>query len=195
MNNLKYIKYEMLTHIPVCTDANPSRVLIIGDDNEIKEELSKHKEITLISNITDNINDELSKLDNSSYDIAIVNIDNLIQDRVFCGLVAKVLTDKGIISSLSSNMYTMQDNFESELKAMGEVFKIVMPYRYEDDNNGVLNMQNLILASKSAHPTADINLQRADLTDGFRYYNCDIAVGCFALSTVIRKRFLGLIKS
>ena len=70
-----------------------------------------------------------------------------------------------------------------------------MPYRYEDDNDGVLNMQNLLLLSNSAHPTADINLQRADLTDGFNYYNCDIAIGAFSLSTVIRKRFLGLIKS
>jgi len=195
MNNLKYIKDEMLTHVPVCTHVNPNKVLIIGDSKGILEELAKHKCIGITTNISENITDELAKLDDSSYDVVIINTDEMITDRVFWGLIAKVITEKGIVSSLSSNMYTSQDTFETEIKTAGEVFKIVMPYRYEDDNNGILNMQNLLLLSNSAHPTADINLQRADLTDGFNYYNCDIAIGAFLLSTVIRKRFLGLIKS
>jgi spermidine synthase len=195
MSNLKYIKYEMLTHVPVCTHVNPSKILVIGDSEGITKELAKHKDITIITNISENIGDELAKLDDSSYDVVIINTDKMTTDRVFWGLIARVITNKGIVSSLSSNMYINQDSFETEIKTAGEVFKIVMPYRYEDDNDGVLNMQNLLLLSNSAHPTADINLQRADLTDGFNYYNCDIAIGAFSLSTVIRKRFLGLIKS
>ena len=195
MSNLKYIKYEMLTHVPVCTHVNPSKILVIGDSEAITKELAKHKDITIITNISENISDELAKLDDSSYDVVIINTDKMTTDRVFWGLIARVITNKGIVSSLSSNMYINQDSFETEIKTAGEVFKIVMPYRYEDDNDGVLNMQNLLLLSNSAHPTADINLQRADLTDGFNYYNCDIAIGAFSLSTVIRKRFLGLIKS
>ena len=185
----------MLTHTPVCTHSNPNRVLIIGEDTQIREELNKYKEITSILTITESINDSLANLESSSFDIAIINDNTILEDRIFWGLIAKTLTDKGVVSTLSSNMYNMQNSFENELKTIGEVFKIVMPYRYEDDNSGILNMQNLILASKSAHPTADINLQRVDLTDGFKYYNCDIAIGAFAIPTVVRKNFLGLIKS
>jgi spermidine synthase len=51
-----------------------------------------------------------------------------------------------------------------------------------------------MLASRFYHPTADINLQRADLTDGFAYYNSDIAIAAFATPTQINNEYLGLIK-
>jgi len=39
------------------------------------------------------------------------------------------------------------------------------------------------MGSRFFHPTADINLQRADLTDGFEYYNSDLHIARFALPT------------
>jgi spermidine synthase len=107
------------------------------------------------------------------------------------GLINKVITTKGVVSMVASNMFSDQEAFESELKAFGEIFKIVMPARYEDAD---LKMQNILIASNKYHPTADINLQRADLTEGYEYYNSDIAIGAFTLPTTIRKRFLGDLK-
>ncbi len=63
-----------------------------------------------------------------------------------------------------------------------------MPYHLGECNYAVL-------ASKYYHPTADINLQRADLTDGFEVYNSDLHVASFALPTYIKKRYLGIIKN
>jgi len=54
---------------------------------------------------------------------------------------------------------------------------LLCPYRYERGiDDGKLVTQYLMLASRFYHPTADINLQRADLTDGYAYYNSDIAI-------------------
>jgi spermidine synthase len=50
-----------------------------------------------------------------------------------------------------------------------------------------------MLASRFYHPTADINLQRADLTDGFAYYNSDIAIAAFATPTQINNEYLLII--
>jgi spermidine synthase len=36
-----------------------------------------------------------------------------------------------------------------------------------------------ILASKKYHPTADLNLQRADLLDGLDYYSAEIQLASF----------------
>jgi len=51
-----------------------------------------------------------------------------------------------------------------------------------------------MLASRFYHPTADINLQRADLTEGFAYYNSDIAIAAFSVPTFVYKEYLGIIK-
>jgi len=189
MKNLDTIKYEMLTHVAICTHAQPKKVLIVGEDEAIKMQLALYKNLEITS--VENSTDALGKLDENSFDVAIINDTSLLSDRLFVGLINKVTTPKGVVSTVSSNMFSEQDTFEKELRAFGELFKIVMPARYEDAN---LAMQNMLIASNSYHPTADINLQRADLTEGFEYYNSDIAIGAFTLPTTIRKRFLGDLK-
>ncbi|MBN2825550.1 MAG: hypothetical protein JXQ76_09515 [Campylobacterales bacterium] len=186
---LEKIKYEMLTHVPVCTHAQPKKVLIIGEDSKVDEQLALYKDIETTT--VENSSDALAKLDEKSFDIAIITDKSNLNERLFIGLLHKVITPKGVISTLSSNMFGEQDAFEAELRALGELFKIVMPCRYEDSE---LKMQNLLIASNGYHPTADINLQRADLTEGYEYYNSDIAIGAFMLPTHICKRFLGLVK-
>jgi len=189
MENLEFIKYEMLTHVALCTHAQPKDILIIGQDASIEAQLALYKtlEITAIENAAN----ALANLDENSFDIVIISHNTLLSDRAFVGLIHKVLRAKGVVSTVASNMWSAQDAFEAELKTLGELFKIVMPARYEDRE---LTMQNILIASNAYHPTADINLQRADLTEGYRYYNSDIAIGAFMLPTTIRKRFLGLVK-
>ncbi len=196
MKKLHYIKDEMLVHIPVCTHADPKSVLLIGGCDNLYAEVQKHKTIEkILSLTTEEAMEKITGLDENSFDIVIVATEEFKSDRVFLGLINRLLSDRGIVTSISSLLLTEEDAVERELAIAGELFKIVMPYRYESlAEDGHLTCKNLILASHSYHPTADINLQRADLTEGYNYYNSDIAIGTFHLPTVVRKRFLGLIK-
>jgi len=196
MQDLHYIKDEMLTHVPICTHANPKSLLIVGGSEKLQGEVEKHKSIVDIVRIDGSkASDEVSLLDENRFDIIIVAVDEMASDRVFWGLLNRTLKPDGVISTTSSRLLTQVDDARAELETIGEIFKIVMPYRYEASAHGTgLSCRNLILASHTYHPTADINLQRADLTNGFKYYNSDIAIGTFHLPTVIRQEFLGLIK-
>jgi len=196
MEDLHYIKDEMLAHVPICTHANPESLLIVGGCDKLQAEVQKHKTITNIVRVDESkASDEVAALGENQFDIIIVAVDGIASDRAFWGMLNRTLKTDGVISTTSSRLLTQIDESKAELETIGELFKIVMPYRYEASAHGTgLSCRNLILASHTYHPTADINLQRADLTDGFRYYNSDIAVGAFQLPTVIRKEFAGLIK-
>lgn len=196
MEKLHYIKDEMLVHIPVCTHADPKSVLLIGGCDNLYAEVQKHKTIENIVRLSaEEAEDKVATLDENSFDIIVVATEAFKGDRVFWGLLNRILSDRGIVTTMSSLLLTEEQAVESELTTIGELFKIVMPYRYESlAEDGHLTCKNLILASHTYHPTADINLQRADLTEGYNYYNSDIAIGAFQLPTVVRKRFAGLIK-
>ena len=193
MTNLHYIKDEMLVHVPLCTHAKPENVLIISGCDKIKAEAEKHYGLSEIITLSENIDEEMANFKEDHFDVIII-ADNFRVDRVFWGLLNKTLSTNGVITTVASNMLTEQIGFKAELKILGELFKVVMPYRYEGVNGDIVTSNNLLLASHTYHPTADINLQRADLTDGFNYYNSDIAIGAFHLPTVVRKEFLGLVK-
>ena len=57
------------------------------------------------------------------------------------------------------------------------------------------NAATSLLVSKEYHPTADVNLHRADMLDGVDYYNCDVHPAAFAMGNYIRKEYLGIIKN
>ncbi|MDQ1326150.1 MAG: hypothetical protein QG564_1275 [Campylobacterota bacterium] len=195
MKKLHYIKDEMLVHIPICTHAQPKNILIVGGCDKIKNEVEKHKSLENILILKEDIADQMTGLGEHFFDVAIVVDENFRTDRIFWGLLHKALHPKGVVSTVASTMLVQEEAFEEELKTVGELFKIVMPYCYEEmGENGYLLCKNLLLASKAYHPTADINLQRADLTDELNYYNSDIAIGAFQVPTISKKRFAGLIK-
>ncbi len=196
MEKLHYIKDEMLVHIPVCTHADPKSILLVGGCDNLYAEVKKHKTITQIARVaTDDAVNHLSQMSEGGFDIAIVVAEEFKADRLFWGLLGRVLTKKGLVATVSSQPLTQEKAVASELAAAGEIFKIVMPYRYESlAEDGHLTCRSLLLASHHYHPTADINLQRADLTEGLHYYNSDIAIGAFTLPTVVRKKYAGLIK-
>ena len=91
-----------------------------------------------------------------------------------------------------SNLILEEERAKKELQTLGAIYRIVMPYRYEEEKELVSSY--MVLASRFYHPTADINLQRADLTDGYRYYNSDIAIAAFQTPTFINRDYLGIIK-
>ena len=59
----------------------------------------------------------------------------------------------------------------ADLKLVGTKFWIAMPFKFGHNTS--------ILASKKYHPTADLNLQRADLLDGLDYYSSEIQLASF----------------
>ena len=192
MQNTDNTIYEMLVHIPMCIHAEPKQVAIIGEPKETLDELAKHKEINTIKISSGDAISELTNIQENSLDIIITNDKEMLSDPLFCGVAKRALNSKGVLSILASSLAQDVSGASKELKTLGEHFRIVMPYGFASSND---SYSYAYIASSFYHPTADINLQRADLTDGFNYYNSDIAVASFVMPTYIRKQYLGLIKS
>ena len=196
MENLDFIKSEMLTHVPFNTHALPKRVLVINGAKRVGRELEKYKTIDEVTHIDDiDTVTKLKALGAKKFDIAIVSTPKYTNDRGFWIELTKLLDAKGVVSIEMSNIITKIEDAKKEFKIAGAIYPIVMPYRFERaiTDDGVTS-EYLMLASRFYHPTADINLQRADLTDGFSYYNSDIAIASFVTPTFINKEYLGLIK-
>ncbi len=196
MENLDFIQSEMLTHVPVCTHAKPKRVLVINGGRRIQNELDKHSIIEEVIHIDGfNVIEELQKLGAKKFDIAIVRSNEFTNNKEFWIELTKLLDSKGVVSIIMSNIITQKEKAKEELLLAGKIYPIVMPYRYDRaiDNDKVVS-EYLMLASRFYHPTADINLQRADLTDGYAYYNSDIAIAAFSVPTFVYKEYLGVIK-
>lgn len=193
MKFLHTIQDEMLVHVPLCVHAEPSRVVVICHGDDIAMQIAKHKDIKEIIHLApQEAIAKLTQMTPESVDIVIIGSAVGRKDKIFWGLVNRVLTQKGLAVSTASSLLVLPDEAKEELEVTSELFRIVMPYRFEGDK-GQTNYA--LLVSKFYHPTADINLQRADLTDGFDYYNSDIAIAAFAMPTMVRKKFLNLIKS
>ncbi len=194
MQKYHFIKDEMLVHIPMCTHQMPQKILVIGGCENINKELSKYNLSLDIIHISDsNTVKELQELQESKFDVIVI-ASNMGSNREFWIEVSKHLESKGVIASVMSNLVLDNQNAKDELNQIGAIYRIVMPYRYESMIDGVMATEYMVLASRFYHPTADIHLQRADLTDGFEYYNSDIAISAFQMPTFINKEYLGIIK-
>ena len=193
MKNLHFIRDEMLVHIPLCAHADPRRILVVGGCDNVRSELAKHRSLEEIIHIdAEGAVEALQSLGAHSYDVAIVADGRFGADRAFWIELTKLLDEKGLASAIMSNLILEEERAKEELRLLGGIYRIVMPYRYEEEK--ALVSSNMVLASRFYHPTADLNLQRADLTDGFRYYNSDIAIAAFQTPTFVNHNYLGIIK-
>ena len=186
----------MLTHIAINTHKEPKKILVINGGKRVARELDKYKFITEIVHIDGiNVIEELQSLGAKKFDVAIVSKADFTNSRDFWIELTKLLDEKAVVTIEMSNIITKKDEAKEELKLVGRIYPIVMPYRYDKATDGeIITSEYLMIASRFYHPTADINLQRADLTDGFKYYNSDIAIACFAVPTFIYKEYLEIIK-
>jgi len=114
-------------------------------------------------------------------------------NRNFYAHVYNILKDDGIVVAQGESWWIDMELHKEIMGVIGEFFKIVMPYRFEMYSYPGCNW-NFILGSKFYHPTADINLQRADLLDGVKYYNSDIHKASFVLPNYVKKELGELYK-
>ena len=196
MENLDFIKSEMLTHVAINTHAEPKRVLVVNGGKRIGRELDKYNFIVEVVYIDgDDTVEKLQNLGAKKFDVAIVSTPEFTNNRDFWIELTKLLDSRGVVTIEMSNIITKVETAKEELKRAGSIYPIVMPYRYDKATDGeVVTSEYLMLASRFYHPTADINLQRADLTDGYAYYNSDIAIAAFTVPTFVYKEYLEIIK-
>jgi len=158
-------------------------VLIISDDaQKLSAEGARHQEANL--KVIRCSLDEISALDDASFDVVISEMG---QDAAFFSHVNRVLKKDAQFVTTHPSLDKVEEN-KSLMIMLKKYFKIIMPYN-------IGNGATAILASKEYHPTADINLQRADMIDGLQYYNSDIHPAAFAMGNYIRKEYLGIIKN
>jgi spermidine synthase len=179
----EFIYPEMMVHVPVCTSKEAKDILIISDSAEfLRAEAARHNESS-VKVITCDLN-EISALQDSAYDVII---SEMASDVALFAHVNRVLKEDGQFVTTHKSLDDVQAN-KSLMQILGNYFKIIMPYNI---GNGF----TALLSSKEYHPTADINLHRADMIDGLSYYNCDIHPAAFAMGNHIRKEYLGSIRN
>ncbi|NOQ32369.1 MAG: spermidine synthase [Helicobacteraceae bacterium] len=182
----EFIYPEMMTHIGVCSHKNPKSVLLVSDNSELIEaELDRHN-IEKVEVVTAQVALEIIK-EKSDNSCDLVLLDLQMADPALLAHVNRVLNDDGMLVTGHTSLDNIEDN-KSLIQILGNYFKIVMPFN-------VGNNSTLLLASKEYHPTADVILQRTDLINGLKYYNCDIHIAAFAMGNYVRKEYLGIIKN
>ena len=179
----KFIYNEMMVHVPVCTSKDPKKVLLISNNaTELETEMKKHSEIAskTVAATIEALRDEADAI----YDVVISEAG---ADAAILAHISRVLKEDGVVSMVHPSLDSVDEN-KSMMQILGNYFKVIMPY-----NLG--NGSTALLASKEYHPTADINLHRADMLDGLEYYNCDVHPAAFAMGNNVRKEYLGIIKN
>ncbi len=178
----KNIYAEMMVHVPLCTHKEPQDVLLISNTcDELTKEIDKHS--TQIKHRCATQKD-LSSIDADSADIIVCDIET---DALTLSHITRILKSDGLITLDHPSLEDKRAN-EVLMGILSNSFKIIMPYRLD-------SAKTLLLASRSTHPTADLNLHRCDMLDDLTYYNCDIHIGSFAMGTQVRKEYLGLFKN
>lgn len=179
----EFIYSEMMVHVPVCTNKVPKNVLIISNNAKpLEAEMMKHTDIEFKS-IGCSM-DGLRAEDDKSFDVIISEMD---ADAAVVAHISRILKDDGQLGMTHKSLDDVQSN-KILMQILGNYFKVIMPYN-------IGNGSTALLSSKEYHPTADIILQRSDMLDDLKYYNCDIHIAAFAMPNYIRKAYLGIIKN
>lgn len=168
----------------MCTHKEPQNVLVVSDAPEaLQAELARYGSDVVVTHAAASL-EALREVADNSIDVVLCECD---VDAAVAGHISRVLGEEGVVSMRHPSLEEVQANTVL-LSVLGNYFKVIMPYR-------LWNEETLLLASKGNHPTADINLHRADMLDGVQYYNSDIHPAAFAMPNYIRKTYLGIIRN
>ena len=177
---------EMMVHVGMNTHKEPKDILVISESCGFVDEIKKHD---CVENLIIIKEGEIELQDSDRYDVVFV--DGIEDSEKFFDEVARILKSDGVMISDGGSYIINLDEHKELLKVAGKNFYIAMPFNYSCK----LGTFSLICASKKYHPTADINLQRADLMDGLEYYNSDVHVASFVKPTYVHKALLGISKN
>ncbi|HLD23350.1 MAG TPA: hypothetical protein VJA83_05360 [Sulfuricurvum sp.] len=181
-----FIIPEMMTHVAMCTHKNPRSVMVLTNQPElIKTEIGRYREAEVAYIGADDLLGGLRGGSDKSADVLL--LDTLSDDSAVFAHVNRILKEDGLMVCKHPDLDDVNANTKL-MQILGNYFKIIMPYY---DGNGA----TLLLCSKEYHPTADLILQRSDLLEGHKFYNCDVHVGVFAMPQYIRKNYLGIIRN
>lgn len=181
-----FIYPEMLVHIPMCTHKDPQSVLVLSDTPDgIAGELGRYRGVEIQIKGEGALLETLRNVADKSSDVVL--LDALSDDAAVMAHINRLLKDEGLFVLRHPSLDEEAAN-KQLMQVLGNYFKIIMPYTVGDGST-------LLLCSKEYHPTADVILQRTDLLEGHRYYNCDIHIAAFAMPQYIRKSYLGIIRN
>lgn len=178
IENKNYSIAEMMVHVPLCTHAEPKKVLVVGEVEDILlEELKKHdSEVKCV--------DKLESENEKIYDV-IIYLDNNIDETLMAN-VERIITDTGIFVVKSVMPQKDINSLKADLKTLGKNFWIAMPYSFGHNV--------CILGSKKFHPQADIVLQKSDLLTDLNYYSTEIQNASFVFPSYIHRELTGIAK-
>ncbi len=185
---------EMLIHIPLCSHKDPQNILIFSDDTAgINAETARHKGMNFTLVGADKAASMVSDAADDSFNVIIFDTA-ITLDKAFLAHLNRVTDSEALIVVKADAFMTDIDATRALMEALGEYFKIVMPYSFDADEKGE-SKATLMLASKFYHPTADVILHRTDLIDGLSYYNCDIHPAAFAQPNYVRQALKGVARN
>ena len=211
---------EMAIHVPMCSHKNPLDVALLQVSVPLAYEMLKYNNISTTwveedSELLDvqkknfelyeEVFSALEQKNSSSIEYLRTAADESLdvvvsQSKVdsdfgaFAAHVGRSLRKDGLaVFELESNMMDISA-LKEPMQEIGKSFKIVMPFRVESPS-AIGGVKTFVLASKEYHPTADFILQRADLIDGLKFYNCDVHPAAFAMPNYVRNELRGIAKN
>ena len=180
----EFVYPEMMVHVPMCTHKEPQNVLVVSNaPAALQAEIARHGGEVTVTQVPATL-DALRDVADGSMDVVLCEAN---VDAAVAGHISRALGAEGVVAMRHPSLEEVQANTVL-LGVLGNYFKVIMPYR-------LANEETLLLASKGNHPTADVNLHRADMLDGLQYYNSDIHPASFAMPNYIRKTYLGIIRN
>ena len=189
-----YTYNEMMVHIPLCTHKDPKNILIFSDDQGgIKAETARHSEMNFTIMAAHKVQEAISNAADEAFDVIIFD-SAFSSDKAFLAHLNRVTSSDALITIKHGSILSQTQESRALFEALGEYFKIVMPYSFDSDETGE-KKDTALLASKFYHPTADLILQRTDLLDGLSYYNCDIHPASFAQANNVRQALKGVARN
>ena len=173
---------EMMVHLPLCTHKEATKVLIVGSNNEdMKAQAAKHNKVSNIE-----FGDTSIITSKSEKNIDVIILTDVKIDELLLANISLILKEDGLIAFPSKAVSRDEDQLFADLKLVGSKFWIAMPFKFGHNTS--------ILASRRYHPTADINLQRADLLDDLNYYSAEIHNASFVFPAAEHRALTGIAK-
>ena len=173
---------EMMVHLPLCTHKEASNVLIVGTVNEsLKNQAAKHYKTSNVE-----FGDVSIITSKNEKNIDVIILTDVKIDELLLANIERILKVDGLITFASKAFSRDEDKLFADLTLVGTKFWIAMPFKFGHNTS--------IIASKRYHPTADINLQRADLLDGLDYYSAEIHMASFVFPASEHRALTGIAK-